>query len=166
MAKVLTRTSKVAIFVAMLATMSFARSKSLSDTEVAEIREGFRQSVACITTNRYPSEWCVRFRQLIFREEAKNTSAFLLGANFGFSFKSEPTAESSGANEDELRKVAACAANARLAYELNKAELRVTDRDIINILKVSPGQFAGWKARLSTGDPDNSVTHWSPGTDL
>ena len=163
---VLTRTNKVGIFLVTLATASVATSKSLSNMEVAEIREGFRQSVACISTNRHPSEWCVLFRQMVFRKEAKNTSAFLLGANFGFSFKSESTAESSGATEDELRKVAACAANARLAYEQNKAELRVRDQDIINILKISPGQFAGWKARLSTGDPDNSVTPKAPGTTL
>ena len=166
MGKVLTRTNKIAIFLATLATMSFARSESLSNGEMAEIREGFRQSVACISTNHPPSEWCVLFRHLIFRKEAKDTPAFLLGANFGFSFESELTAENSGANQDELRKVAACAANARLAYEQNKADLRVVDQDVIKVLKISPSQFANWKARLSTGDPDDSVAPKSPGTTL
>src|SRR2546421_3729721 len=106
--------NRLAFRVIVFFCLHAAHSASLRPGETADILRGYSCARLCIRTDQSPAEWCVRFRQVIIRKEAKNSSAFLLGANFGFSFKSESTAESSGANEDELRKVAACAANARL----------------------------------------------------
>jgi hypothetical protein len=81
-----------------------------------------------------------------------------LGLNFGFSFRSESTAESLGTFEGELGTVAKCAVIARLRYEDLKRDLGLTDANVTQVLRIAPEKFCAWKARAETSDPDRSVT--------
>jgi hypothetical protein len=94
----------------------------------------------------------------LFRARHGESVAFFLGANFGFSFRSESTAEAMGASQDELRRVAECAALARVEFERLKKRVGITDAELIKLLGVSRAKFLGWKARTATHDFDESVT--------
>jgi hypothetical protein len=122
-----------------------------------DVLHGFNESAVCIRSNHKPSQWCAAFHVLL-RTRRHETLAFLLGANFGFSFKSESIAEAIGASESELRNIAGCATLARLRYEKIKSELKLKDADVAELLNISPGKFAAWKARTETNDFDRSVT--------
>jgi hypothetical protein len=134
----------------------FAAANSESSDNI-EIQRGFAKSVLCIKSGEIPSQWCGAFHNLIRVSTTRSTAAFLLGANFGFSFASESAAERVGADQNELLRVAKCAATARVDYERIKKELHLTDADVSRILKISPKRFAAWKSRSLTSDDDNSI---------
>src|SRR6266404_4048729 len=71
----------------------------------ADIVRGFYESATFIRTDRPPSQWCSEFEALLKSHE-HSRPAFVLGASFGFSFRSESIAEAAGASEVELRHVA------------------------------------------------------------
>jgi hypothetical protein len=130
-----------------------------------EIVRGFYESASFIRTDRPPSQWCSEFKAFIkSHDDAK--PAFVLGASFGFSFRSESIAEAAGASQVELRQVAAYAAVSRLRYETIKTSLKLTDADIVTLLGIRTAKFAAWKARATTADPDGSVTRAARGIDL
>jgi hypothetical protein len=131
----------------------------------ADIVRGFYESAGCIRTDQSPSQWCFEFETFL-KSRAHATAAFVLGASFGFSFRSESIAEAAGAFEPELRHLAAYAAMSRLRYEEMKTSLNLTDEDVITVLGIRPAKFAAWKARAATADRDRSVTRAVLGIDL
>jgi len=62
--------------------------------------------------------------------------------------------------------VAMQATSCRLTFEAQKANLRLTDADVIAMLGIDSRQFAEWKARVETTDQDHSVVKGQPGLDL
>ncbi len=131
----------------------------------ADIVRGFYESARCIRTDQPPSRWCLEFEKFL-KSRAHATPAFVLGASFGFSFRSESIAEATGASEAELRRVAASATVSRVQYEAMKKSLNLTDKDVIMVLGIRPAKFDAWKARATTADPDGSVTRAARAIDL
>jgi hypothetical protein len=143
---------------------TLAERPTLPRLDVAAVmRRGYHASATCIDGGRRPVEWCRRFQLL---RKASSSAPFLLGVNFGFSFNAETSAEGVGATQDELRMVATQAASSRVTFEAQKANLRLTDLDVIAMLGINVRQFAAWKARVATTDQDRSVVKGQAGLDL
>lgn len=143
---------------------TLANGPTLSRSDVAaDMRRGYQASARCIEGGRRPAEWCRRFQLL---RKASSSEPFLLGANFGFSFSAETSAEGIGATQDKLRMVAMQAASSRVTYEAQKSNLRLTDADVVAMLGIKLHQFAAWKARVETTDHDRSVVKGQSGLDL
>lgn len=157
--------SKIAALTIVMAIAGAVARAGDSSSYATDIVRGFNESGRCISNTHKSSEWCVAFSDLI-RKHKTATSAFLLGANFGFSFKSESSAEGMATSETELRRVAECAALARLRYEAIKRKLGVNDSDIAKLLNIRAGKFAAWKARTATHDLDRSVICTGHSTEL
>jgi hypothetical protein len=143
---------------------TLADRPTLSRSDVAaDMRRGYQASARCIEGGRRPAEWCRRFQLL---RKTSSSESFLLGANFGFSFHAETSAEGIGATQDELRMVVTQAASSRVTFEAQKANLRLTDADVVAMLGINLRQFAAWKARVETADQDRSVIKGQSGLDL
>ena len=154
----------VCLMVGIAFADTLAERPTLSRSDVAaDMRRGYQASARCIQGGRRPAEWCRRFQLL---RKASSSAPFLLGANFGFSFSAETSAEGIGATQDELRMVAMQAASSRVTFEAQKANLRLTDVDVIAMLGINLRQFAAWKARVETADQDRSVVKGRAGLDL
>jgi hypothetical protein len=149
--------------------IALSRISALPSVDVtSEIQRGFSVSLKCIRGGVTASQWCRDFQKVVANEMRMCPSgdAFLLGANFGFSFRSESTAEAIGTSDDELRHVAACATNSRVEFEKIKKRLGLTDAELIELLGVDRAKFLAWKARAATTDRDNSVVTSEPGLAL
>ena len=143
---------------------TLAERPALSRSDVAaDMRRGYRASARCIQGGMRPTEWCRRFQLL---RKASSSDPFLLGANFGFSFSAETSAEGLGATQDELRMVAMQATSCRVTFEAQKPNLRLTDADVIAMLGINRRPFAAWKGRVETADQDRSVVKGRSGLDL
>ena len=154
----------VCLIVGIAFADTLAERPTLPRSDVAaDMRRGYQASVRCIEGGRPATEWCRRFQLL---RKPSSSASFLLGANFGFSFNAETSAEGVGATQDELRMVAMQATSCRLTFEAQKANLRLTDADVIAMLGINLRQFAAWKARVETADQDRSVVKGQPGLDL
>src|SRR5205085_2661868 len=105
---------RLALLVSVLAApCSFGERGESTD----DLRRGYVAGVQCVESSNVPSHWCVTFRDLISSQTKMDNPDFLLGAYFGFSFKSEESAERLGASEGELTRVSGCALTARVTYE-------------------------------------------------
>jgi hypothetical protein len=160
--------SSIAALLYLIVGIAFADAladrPTLSRSDIAaDIRRGYQASARCIQGGERPTEWCRSFQRL---RKGPSSDPFLLGANFGFSFRAETSAEGVGATQDELRMVAMQAASARVTFEAHKANLRLTDSDVVSILGINLLQFAAWKARVETADQDRSVVKGKSGLDL
>jgi hypothetical protein len=145
---------------ALLCLIVLSSAFALPPAHIAnEIQRGFTASGKCFRGGVLPSQWRVDFQRLLYANARvqRDTDGFLLGANFGFSFRVESLGEGIGAQQDELRQLAVWAAMARLSYEEKKKTLRLSDAEIVRTLGISEKKFADWKARNITGDTDRSV---------
>jgi hypothetical protein len=154
----------VCLIVGMAFADTLAERPTLSRSDIAaDMRRGYQASARCLQGGPRPAEWCRRFQLL---RKASSSAPFLLGANFGFSFRAETSAEGIAATQDELRTVAMQAASSRVTYEAQKTNLRLTDADVVAMLGINLRQFAAWKARVETADQDRSVVKGRSGLDL
>jgi hypothetical protein len=113
----------VCLMVGIAFADTLADRPTLSRSDVAaDMRRGYQASARCIEGGRRPAEWCRRFQLL---RKTSSSESFLLGANFGFSFHAETSAEGIGATQDELRMVVTQAASSRVTFEAQKANLRL-----------------------------------------
>src|SRR5258708_7332734 len=159
-----TRKNKVTFLIGLLG-ISLIAADAGEGTDDADIVRGFYESATCIRTDRPPSQWCSEFEALL-KSHDHSRPAFVLGASFGFSFRSEPIAEAAGASEVELRHVAAYATVSRVRYEAMKTSLKLTDAHIVTLLGIRPAKFTAWKARAATSDHDRSFPSSLRGIDL
>jgi hypothetical protein len=139
---------------------SASEASHLAASDVAsEIKRGFQISGLCIRGSERPLHWYANFRKMLGddRKHRDDSPGFLLGANFGFSFRAEASAEQAGARQDELQRLAAYALVTRLEFERLKKHLGLTDANVIQLVGVSAQRFAEWRNRAATNDNDTSV---------
>ena len=112
--------------------------------------------------------WYLDFQRMLFENAqfARDSDGFLLGANFGFSFRVESTAEAVGASQDELRRLAMYATLTRLEFQKKKKHLYLTDAEVIKLVGIDARRFGEWKARCVTVDTDDSVLKNQHGINL
>ncbi|MEP6699434.1 MAG: hypothetical protein ABJB09_06855 [Verrucomicrobiota bacterium] len=141
---------------------------SLSADVSKEIQRGFAAAGKCFRGSVPASRWHGDFQKLLSENAAahRDSDGFLAGANFGFSYRIESNGEGISAMQAELHQLAAWAALARVAFEDKKKSLGLSDAELIQLLAISKGKFAHWKARVSTRDTDQSILKKQPGVDL
>lgn len=157
---------------AVLATLSGPRPGKVFGSPppaVADaIRRGFYASGKCIHGGAPPLQWYLNFQRMLFENAQfrSDSVGFLLGANFGFSFRVESNAEAVGASQDELRRLAMYAALTRLEFEKKKKQLHLSDAEVIKLVGIDARKFGEWKARSLTIDTDPSVLKNQRGINL
>jgi hypothetical protein len=120
----------------------------------ADIHKGFRAGTQCLTAEGRVKDWIQNFNRLY---EANLYSEFLLGLEFGFSFKGEELLRTKlKASDAEIKLLAIEATKARLAFEARKNTLKLTNAEVITVLALDPAAFANWKKSVSTADKDES----------
>ena len=160
-----TLTNKVLFLTALIVLNATAASEPGSGLLV-DVQRGFYESAKCITGGVDPLQWYVCFQNLVDEEVHPVALGFLIGANFGFSYRAEATAEAIGANDATLLQIAEHALVARLRFERLKQLVGASDMDVISALGIRPQQFSNWKSRAITGDRDPSVTGTQRGVEL
>jgi hypothetical protein len=160
-----TLTNKVVLLLALIALNASAAFRADSGL-LLEIQRGFHESAKCITGGVDPLQWYVCFQNLIDEEVQPTSPGFLIGANFGFSYRAETTAEAVGASDATLLQIAEHALVARLRFERLKQLVGASDMDVISALDIRPQQFSNWKSRAVTQERDRSVIRTQRGVEL
>ena len=151
---------------------------SLSHTSIAaesaatfsvELRRGFNAATYATRDSEHPEQWIANFERAISIGERNrtNSDAFVLGAQFGFSYR---IAEFERCNQqtfspDQLRTLVVQGTLARLQYEERKRALGATDACLVSVLHIPIESFALWKSSVSTPDDDTTVIdprRWLP----
>jgi hypothetical protein len=125
-----------------------------------EIIRGFNAATFATRDQSRIWEWNSKLRYAldVGAKNHTNSSCFLLGAKFGFSFRAAELDQNSVAASDyDLRAVAIQGALARLGFEQSKKLLRITDANLIRILGIDRAAFIAWKTSVYTSDRDGSV---------
>jgi hypothetical protein len=160
-----TLTNKVLFLTALIVLNATASSEPDSGLLV-DVQRGFYESAKCITGAVDPLQWYVCFQNLIDEEVQPIAPGFLIGANFGFSYRAETTAEAIGANDATLLQIAEYALVARLRFERLKQLVGANDMDVMSALGIRPQQFSNWKSRAVTQDRDPSLITSQRGVEL
>lgn len=160
-----TLTSKVGLLLALIVLNASAASQADSGL-LFEIQRGFHESAKCIAGGVDPLQWYVCFQNLIDEQVQPTSPGFLIGANFGFSYRAETTAEAIGATDVTLLQIAEHALVARLRFERLKQLVGASDTDVISALGIHPQQFSNWKSRAVTQDRDQSLIGAQRGVEL
>jgi hypothetical protein len=138
------------------ATLSPTASPSFS----VELRRGFNAATYAVRDRSHSETWLENFERVlrVGEHNQTNSSAFVLGAQFGFSYR---IAEFERCDQtlswERLRRLAIWDALARLKSEKRKRALGATDADLVRILGIPISSFAAWKGGVATSDHDTTV---------
>lgn len=155
-----------ALFLTALVVLNASTASEPDSGLLVDIQRGFYESARCITGDVAPLQWYVCFQNLIDEEVQPIAPGFLIGANFGFSYRAETTAEAMAANDATLLQIAEHALVARLSFERLKQLVGTCDMDVISALGIRPQQFSNWKNRALTQDRDPSLIGTERGVQL
>ena len=112
----------------------------------SEIRRGFDGARFC--TRGDFNGWHDKFEAMLFENEQRNadTEAFLLGANFGFSYYSLASVQSHGDDTSvEVSFLRIFTKAARQTFEKKQKEMQLSDEELIRLLSIEPKNFQIWK---------------------
>lgn len=159
----------------LLALVVFATT-SLGHTSIAaqsavtfsvELRRGMNAAIYATRDLEHPESWIANFEHALRIGERNHTNsdAFVLGAQFGLSYRIAEFERSDckTLSPDQLRALVIQGTRARLKYEESKRALGVTDASLLGILHLPIESFALWKGSVSTSDDDTTVIdprHW------
>ena len=133
---------------------------STAVTFSVELRRGFNAATYATADSHCPERWVGNFERALYIGERNctNSSAFILGAQFGFSYRvSEFDRSDQSLSSKQLRGLVICGTLARLKCEERKRALGVTDADLVRILRIPISSFAAWKSSVVTSDDDTTV---------
>jgi hypothetical protein len=153
-------------FTAGLTDPAMTPAESSSVPISIEVRRGFNAATYATRIVDNPESWAANIEKTVFiaRTHHTNSGAFMLGIQFGFSYRvDEFRRNKETKNRDALRILVAEGTLARLEYEDSKRALGVSDADVVRILNIPISSFATWKASDETTDFDRTVvdpTRW------
>ena len=125
-----------------------------------EMRRGFNAATYATTESRHPEKWIANLERAlrIGERNCTNSSAFILGAQFGFSYRvAEFERRDQSLFSEPLRGLVIYGTLARLKCEDRKRALGVTDANLVRVLRIPFSSFAAWKCSVVTSDDDTTV---------
>lgn len=125
-----------------------------------ELRRGFNAAAYATSDSHSPEQWVAKFERALHIGERNytNSSAFILGAQFGFSYWiAEFERRDQSLSCEQLRGLVRYGRLARLKCERQKRALGATDADFVRILRIPIWSFAAWKSSAVTSDDDTTV---------
>jgi hypothetical protein len=125
-----------------------------------ELRRGFNAAMYATDDSGHPEKWVKNFERVlrIGDQNHTNSNAFVLGAQFGFSYRvAELERTDQTLSSEQLRTVVVQGTLARLKCEERKRALGATDADLVRILRIPISSFAAWKSSVVTTDDDTTV---------
>ena len=131
-----------------------------------EIIRGFNAATFATRDTSKITDWNDNLRRALAvgNKNQTNSAPFLLGAEFGFSFRvGELDRNGVNVGERESRALAIQGTLARIRFERIKHALGITDAHLVSILRLSQTAFIAWKTSVTTSDLDDTVvgkTRW------
>jgi hypothetical protein len=146
------------------ATQSRSASMPVADSRFSvELRRGFNAATYATRDPAHPENWVQNFEESLQTGERihTNSAAFVLGAQFGFSYRiAEFDREDQTLPSQQFhRALAMRGALARLKYEEKKRVLEITDSDVVRLLNIPAVSFSLWKSSVTTSDDDSTVVN-------
>lgn len=143
---------------------------SLSCTSIAaqsaatfsvELRRGFNAATYATRNSEHPEQWIVNFQHArrVGERNRTNSDAFLLGAQFGLSYRIAEfeRSERKTLSPSQLCPLVIQGTLARLKCERRKRALGATDACLVSVLHTPIASFAFWKSSVSMSDDDTTV---------